>query len=706
MTRVAMIVLFLLGQLTATALVYERFEQDGKMGIRDDQGHVVVPASFEALGWSDGSFSIIGEITGYRKGTRWGLLNLKKELITGADYLNLTSVGGNYVRVKREVSAVSSKVGCINLKGEVVIPLQYDDLALQDLRAIVMVKDGARYQYGLVDLSNRTLLPTIYAQITPLGTLRYAVKNAEGKTALFSEEGKWVTTFDIDSLSGFRHDLAILYQGLHRGVIDRSGSVRVEPIYRDVKFEEPGSLKVRKADRWKVIDQKQKSLHQIEADDIVSVGVNRYRLSLNGKSGLIDSLFNILVPVQYDYIGSVADELFVAGVSGRYGLLRTNGSAILPIQYDSMLRDNHLLRVRSWQNNQMVWELFDTVGLRKTQKGYDWMRESTSGLYPVKQKGFAGAIDRTGVERIACVYDALDIYENAVAVKFKGLYGIISREDVWKVTPQARRVVPLTVDLYVEMDGTLQILKNYDGKIIYFTNNTLTVEGDHLLEKLPDGSEKSVSFQGIELSRRILPPPSLALPGSEEYEGLRIMMKDGKYGFVDARGRLRIANRYEGARNFNEGFASVRLLGKWGFINKSDEIVIHPAYDRTSDMVYGTAIVARNGKTGIIDREGNVKLELRYDSITRVDENTFIFFRKGIQGLADGMGKILLEPRFDSILPIANHQVIVSQGGKYGLLTRDGMSVFPLVYEKLIYQSETNTFFVRETYDWESMELK
>ena len=130
----------------AGATVYERFEEHGKVGIKDDKGHVIVPASFDALGWSDGNFSLIGQITGYRQGNKWGLLNLKKEFITKAVYLNLTYPGGGLVMVRGEVNPVLSKMGCIDLKGKLVIPLTYDEIRIDNLRAIVMQKNGSRYE--------------------------------------------------------------------------------------------------------------------------------------------------------------------------------------------------------------------------------------------------------------------------------------------------------------------------------------------------------------------------------------------------------------------------------------------------------------------------------------------------------------------------------------------------------------------------------
>jgi hypothetical protein len=483
------------------------------------------------------------------------------------------------------------------------------------------------------------------------------------------------------------------------------GEVHAEALYRDVELDPSGTVKVRKPDAWKILDRQQRELHQTEADAITPLAANRYRRTLNGKSGLVDSLFHGLVPVAYDYIGPVSEEKFVAGVRRKYGLMRTNGSLILPIVFDTLIRDGHLLRAQIREEGKTGWHLYDTVGVRKTSRMYDRIEPQIQGLYPVFHQGYAGAVDRVGREPIACVYDSLlSISGDRVAVKFKGLYGIISREDVWLFPPQPMPLRLVGETRYLIRTGSLSLVKDYSGNITYFTDNPVEIKSAYFLEQLPDGSAKEVSFNGQLVRYRLLEPGtsgSAAL--AEEHEGLTVVRRDGKFGFVDERGRLRIANRYEDAGSFREGLAPVRILGKWGFIDKADRVVVHPAYDRPSQFHSGLAIVARNGRWGLIDREGNTRLELRYDSIRQVDERTFLCYLGGRCGLANNNGRILLEPRFDSIESVEDDKVIVSQAGRYGLLTRDGLSLFPLKYQVLRYNSATRTFFVREPAEWETL---
>jgi len=88
---------------------YRTFEENGKVGLKDDSGNVVLPPSFEALGWSDGNFSVIGEVTGYRLQGSWGIINLKKELITKADYESLVYCGGDCIVARKKINPVIKK---------------------------------------------------------------------------------------------------------------------------------------------------------------------------------------------------------------------------------------------------------------------------------------------------------------------------------------------------------------------------------------------------------------------------------------------------------------------------------------------------------------------------------------------------------------------------------------------------------------------
>lgn len=75
--------------------------------------------------------------------------------------------------------------------------------------------------------------------------------------------------------------------------------------------------------------------------------------------------------------------------------------------------------------------------------------------------------------------------------------------------------------------------------------------------------------------------------GSDEYEDVRLMsqdeylavMKDGKWGFADAKGKMVIKPQFVDAGSFSNGLAAVNIDGKWGYIDKNGKVVIEQQFD-------------------------------------------------------------------------------------------------------------------------------
>jgi WG containing repeat len=704
--RVLLVFCFILAAiLRGLADPFVLFEENGKKGIKDETGKVIIPASFEALGWSDGHFSVIGRVTGYKIKNRWGLIDLQKHYITPADFESITYPGGDRFVVSRKINPFTVKFGCIDLTGKITVPLQYDRITVNGLRAIVLIKNGASYETGVIDLNDKGIIPMRYIQIRPLGTLRYAVENSSHRTALFSEAGTQLTDFIIDSISPYHHGLAIVYENYSQGVIDREGKIKVEPGYREVRMISPDSMVAKAFDEWAILDFRNRVLRKIKADNLEYSGDENFRISISGKEGLLDDSLNTLIPATFDFIGPPDHHHRVVGIQKKYGVIGKNNVSLMPIAFDSVVLENNFIRTAKKISGKWSWSLYDTFGVCKTRSPFDFIDRSRGKYFPARRRGYWGVVNRYGDELIPCVYDSLlEIQGDLLSVRFHGQYGIINMEDQWILQPQATRITLVNQDCYLEKSGSTFFLRDFHGGTIYFTGNPLRIGRDFLEESLSDKSTRRLNFKGQEIENEVaLPEGTEKIFG--EREGLIGIQKDGKFGFVDTLGRLRIANRYDSIGSFHEGLAAMKLIGKWGFINTRDNITIQPNYEKVQAFINGESIVCQSGKMGIINNQGIVVLPCRYDLITRLPDNYFILKTSGLCGLADPKGYVLIEPRFETLVDLGNGSVLAGREGKFGILTRQGMSTIPMIYDKLTIRENGTSFLGLKKSPWKEFKL-
>jgi hypothetical protein len=699
--RGAFSLLFILFVAFCSAETFQIFEENGKVGIKNDQGKVVLPASFEALGWSDGSFSVISGVTGYRANQQWGILNLNKEFVTKAEYENLVHASGDFFVARKKINPAQTKSGCLNLKGEIKIPFLYDGISIHGLRAIVFNLYLGHYSYGLIDLQNTVLIPLKYQKILPLG-LRFVVENDKGKIALFDSEGKPKTDFKIDSISAFQNGYAILYQNLNQGLIDQDGVILVEPNLKEIKILEDHAITLNHHE-WIVLNEKNEVQRKIQADELFPAPDQVIIYGYSDKYGLLDGALNITLAAQYDLLTPLGSGHFIAHQKGKSGIVRLDNSTSIPPIYDSLLGKADSFRAYKKSEG---WTLIDLLNNQKSQKQYDWLGPKQKQIYPVKNFGYWGALNLAGKEAIHCVYDSLvEIGDEQLVVKFKNQYGIISTEEKWLVSPQSFPLRLVNDSCFVQIQAQNIFLTKFSGEVIYFTDNKVEFKKDIWVEYLPDGTIKTLDYNGHLLSRVIPPPLDKLEEVYQEHEGMRGIKRDGKYGFVDSRNRLRIANRYDGIRDFHEGLAAVKLLGKWGFLDKEDHIVINPHFQSVEFYKNGLCIVHKNNKVGVIDKSGTFILNPQYDSIKSQANGKFRLFDKKLMGLANVDGSILIEPRFDFLQDLDNGYAIVGRDKKFGLIQINGLSAIPIIYDSLSFDSDNKQYLALKKAEWKEIKL-
>lgn len=690
---------------STTATTFSLFEENGKVGLKNDQGQILIPAQHDAIGWSNGAFSVVGNVTGYQANGLWGLINIQNSKLTKPEFEDLSPGEGTLIVARKKIrGTVRIQAGCINTSGKEVIPFQYDGLRVSSFRAIVYVRTGNQFKHGLIDFENRQLIPLNFQNIYPLGSLRYGVENFENKTAIFSEDGKQVTNFLIDSLSSFKKDYAVFYQNQRQGLIDRQGNIKLEPTFREIVINDDGSVSTRQSDAWLFLDGENKLIRQYNADSIKVIDNNLLKIKTAAAFQLTDKEFKPVSDQLFSFVGSFKNGKALFRKGSKTGMIDRKGKVVIRPVYNSIVMDSPFIRASQRIGHNNRWVLLDSLGNSTSSRNYEYIGAFNGHYFPVKNRGYWGTVSGSGKEAVACVHDSLvQCLNNLIAVKFKGKYGIINLKEDWIVTPQASRIRILNDSLYVLLSAKTKFLKSIKGEVIYFSDNPLKVATDHLLEYLPSGTVWKINLNGVITDRFVRPEEVEEV--FEEQEGLRAIKKDERYGFIDGSGRLRVANRYEDVKGFSEKLAAARIRGKWGFINHEDQIAIQPVYDEVASFKGGFALVKQKDLFGLIDKNGKPVLPVRYEDIAVLPGKRFKIKQNGLWGLADGTGKTLINPKYDELTDLNNGYAIVSREGKFGLLTLEGISTIPLLYDGLSFDPYHNLYMALRKAGWETIKL-
>ncbi len=107
---------------------------------------------------------------------------------------------------------------------------------------------------------------------------------------------------------------------------------------------------------------------------------------------------------------------------------------------------------------------------------------------------------------------------------------------------------------------------------------------------------------------------TVAAPPAEP--ALYVVEVGGKAGFIDAKGRVVIAPRFDAASRFSDGLARVLVDGRYGFIDAKGGYVIAPALEHVRDFHEGLAASrADRDIWAFFDKAGKLAFQGRWDRV-------------------------------------------------------------------------------------------
>jgi hypothetical protein len=196
------------------------------------------------------------------------------------------------------------------------------------------------------------------------------------------------------------------------------------------------------------------------------------------------------------------------------------------------------------------------------------------------------------------------------------------------------------------------------------------------------------------------------------------VMKQGKWGFIDAHGTLVIPPQFDYARTYSDDLAAVcvgpctyedtdekpypdipqirikTFIGKWGFIDAMGTLVINPRFSFVSDFTHGLASAttaelrlsdpkSKAVSYGFVNKTGMFVIPEQFSNASAFDDGGLCPVCVGAGeasrcGYIDTSGKFIINPQFYSALPFENGlaSVLEHKGAGVSYIDRGGHIVW------------------------------
>lgn len=679
--------------------------RDGYQGVEDDKGQVIIPAVYETLGWSDGGFDIVRETIGYRENGRWGLINIRSKKVTGARYEVLRPFTDDFFEAGVR-GQFSNRIfrGLITRDGQTHFSFNYLTLELL-ARNLVMVSDfqDGQFLYGVRSLANEPVLPLSFISVYTENNLLLAT-NGLHKIHVFSANGTPLLPHPVDACDWDGQRYTLKNDGKY-GQLSPEGKLQTPIAFKSLSATGHTAFpvwEIRSISGGKGLQMACDSLTYSDKGQLFIAHVNDASHLLTVSTQLFSDQQHRLVHVGHGFVVTQNTSL------ATWGIYRTDGRTVTE-GHSAVQVDSAYFYVKDREG----WQIWNLFGRKLTTQPVQAVGPSQDRNIPVRRGDYWGWLDFQGGQLVDQKFEAVDhgAVHNQFRARYLRLWGVSTFEEDWIVMPRYDTIEVSSAGFYVARKQAATLVFDAQGRQLIATggrvweqNRILYLQDENRLGLIThaghvvwpaydslkrignfyvlyaNGSTRLIDSEG----REILKPADGVSEVLAFSEGYFMMIKDGKYGFVDLNGRLRIANRYDDALPFHEGLASVKLLGRWGFIDPSETLVIQPYYQHAATFSQNLCVIQTNDRFGIISQEGEEIVQSAWKHIERLPTGNYrLTDWDGKQGLVNAEGRIVLQPSFELLQDTEAQLVIATQNGRQGVLDYQGNLKVPFEYAEI-----------------------
>lgn len=508
---------------------YFTLEQNQKYGVIDRNGNIVIEAEYGAVQIPNPSKAIFVCVKEYNENTKeyeTVVYNEKKEVLL-SNYKNVQAISiyTNVNSTPYEKSVLTykenGKYGLINLEGKQITKPVYDEISSINYKeGTFLVKQNELE--GIINMKGKVIIKCEYESVT---SDNYYSENGNKKQAGFIVSKK--------TEDGYRY-----------GYANYRGTIILNPIYT-----------------------------QLERVTEIANEKGVYFIAFkNGQAGLLKNNKEILnyeyEDIQYNVLGSI----FVTKRNGKYGAVNQEGTTVLYPEYDNVYTGGMYLNALK---DKDIF-IFDLNGNKIESNEVSKTKTENANYYIT--------IDKNNKYKVVDSKDNIIIDKDYTYIEYlPGDYFIVERDSKSGIIDSnGKSVIELKYDSISRINETdiLQMETNKNIALYNLNMKEIVSMDNAIVKEVKD--EKAYILLYSDTDFKYLDKKGNILTSQNLFENNSLFAKNinGKWGFVDKDGNLKVQNDYELVTDFNKyGFAGIKKDGKWGSINQNGEVVQEPTYD-------------------------------------------------------------------------------------------------------------------------------
>ncbi len=508
---------------------YNIIEKDGKYGVIDGNGNIVVDPNYNVIQIPNPSKPLFICMSNYNTETKeyeTKVLNEKREqVITGYSNIQAIPTDTTADGVPYENTVLKykkdGKYGLISIDGEEITEAVYEEIsAVTYKEGMLLVKENGKY--GVININGKVVIKPEYDSIT--------VDNYYDANTKYQKTGFIVCNINEE---GYRY-----------GYVDYRGKKILDTIYTEIERvteieDEDDIYIIAYKDGQAGLLRNKKVILNYEYEEIMYYSYNDvFIVQRNGKQGIADRDGKIKIDTKYTNMSFGGIYVNATNENNETKILDLNGNEVT---------DGYIARIPTEDGSHYI--VYDTEGIYKIidnngnvviDKQYTNIEEIGNNYYIVANNRNNGIIDLSGKSLVDLKYNSIVKIDNTELLQAN-----ISETSTVSLINKNMEVVVTMDEANIDInDGYIRLYSEDENKYFDYSGKELSAE-----EVFPNNN----------------------LYASEE---------NGKWGFVDKNGNTVVENKYDMVTELNEyGFAGIKEDGKWGVINSEGEIVQEPIYE-------------------------------------------------------------------------------------------------------------------------------